>query len=144
MRYIVSQKGSLACVVVSLAGVAYNFTLAVLLAFITHWSFQQLGINALSIDELNLYQLALVTFLIQGILYNLVLGVFNSLPIPPLDGSKALGFLALHFKSAFLLEWFSKMERYGLLVVFIFLFIPPLSEFFIHAPTRFLFSLLLS
>ncbi|MCQ2762749.1 site-2 protease family protein, partial [Helicobacter pylori] len=25
-----------------------------------------------------------------------------------------------------------------------FLFIPPLSEFFIHAPTRFLFSLLLS
>ncbi len=48
------------------------------------------------------------------------------------------------FKSAFLLEWFSKMERYGLLVVFVFLFIPPLSEFFIHAPTRFLFSLLLS
>ncbi|AFI05309.1 site-2 protease family protein [Helicobacter cetorum] len=144
MRYIVSQKGSLACVIVSLAGVFYNFSLALILALITHFSFHHFEINALDFNHLNLYQLALMTFLIQGILYNLVLGIFNSLPIPPLDGSKALGFLALYFKSTLLLEWFSKMERYGLLIVFVFLFIPPLSEFFIHAPTRFLFSLLLS
>ncbi|WRB67842.1 hypothetical protein KVD52_04055 [Helicobacter pylori] len=55
-----------------------------------------------------------------------------------------IGHEIMHGLSAFLLEWFSKMERYGFLVVFIFLFIPPLSEFFIHAPTKFLFSLLLS
>ncbi|WP_104761562.1 site-2 protease family protein [Helicobacter cetorum] len=144
IRYIIARKGALACVIVSLAGVAYNFLLAIIFAIIAHFVFQSFGIADLRLENLELWQLILATFLIQSILYNIVLGIFNSIPIPPLDGSKALSFLALHFKIPSLLEWFSKMERYSMLIVFLFLFIPPLSEFFIHAPTRFLFSLLLS
>ncbi|WP_104747617.1 site-2 protease family protein [Helicobacter cetorum] len=144
IRHIVLKKGALACVVVSLAGVMYNFILAVVLALIAHFVFQSFGVVNLGLENLKLWQLILVTFLAQGMLYNIILGIFNSLPIPPLDGSKALGFLALHFGNTSILAWFSKMERYSMLVVFLFLFIPQLSEFFIHAPTRFLFSFLLS
>jgi Zn-dependent protease len=57
--------------------------------------------------------------LIQAILINLVLGVFNLVPIPPLDGSKILASLAPD-------AWMQKIlsfERYGFLLVFVFLYL---------------------
>ncbi len=70
------RKGEL---FVSLAGVASNFTLAIIATIIYHLSLIYLPNNGLIIG--------LAQFTV-GI--NLMLGIFNLLPIPPLDGYNAL------------------------------------------------------
>lgn len=63
-------------ILVSLAGPASNFIVAFIVGFI------------LSLDKINnpiLFKITLIT-----LWYNIILGVFNLLPFPPLDGSKIL------------------------------------------------------
>lgn len=67
---------------------------------------------------------------------NLILAVFNLVPIPPLDGSKVL-FAALP-KSAYALETF--FEKYGFIVLLIFIFflsgiILPIASFIFYLIT---------
>jgi Zn-dependent protease len=65
-----------------------------------------------------------------GILLNFVLAVFNLLPIPPLDGSHVVANL-LPAPTAFA---FRSVGQYGLLIVFLLLFIPGLlSTIFLPA-----------
>ncbi len=88
---------------VSLAGPLANFGLAILCVIPI-----KLGlVNQLSYE-----------ILIQAIIINLVLGTFNLIPIPPLDGSKVLAALAPDRWMYKILEW----ERYGFLIVFVFLY----------------------
>jgi Zn-dependent protease len=71
--------------------------------------------------------------LIQAILLNIVLGTFNLIPIPPLDGSKILAFFAPDV-------WMEKilaLERYGFLLVLVFLMLGILDKILI--PVIFLF-----
>lgn len=79
---------------VSLAGVLTNFLLAILFGFI---------IINFEISNDNLYQMFLI-----AMWYNLMLGIFNLLPFPPLDGSKIVASL-LPTKLEYL---FYKYERY--------------------------------
>ena len=87
---------------VSLAGPLSNFLLAILFVIPI-----KLGIaNEIAYP-----------ILIQAILINIILGTFNLIPIPPLDGSKILASLAPD-------EWMYKilsLERYGFLLVLVFL-----------------------
>jgi Zn-dependent protease len=54
-----------------------------------------------------------------AILINLVLMIFNLMPIPPLDGSKVLMvFLPFNWQMQFM-----KLERYGMILVILFIFI---------------------
>lgn len=72
----------------------------------------------------------LVNFMALIVQINLLLMVFNLVPIPPLDGSKVImPFLSYNWKIKFL-----KMERYGFMlvlafVIFGFQFIVPLINF---------------
>ena len=87
---------------VSLAGPLSNFALAILLTVPI---------------KLGLANPVAYPILIQAILINLVLGTFNLIPIPPLDGSKILAALAPD-------EWMHKilsLERWGFILVIIFL-----------------------
>lgn len=61
-------------------------------------------------------------FLLLGIIVylNILLAVFNLVPIPPLDGSKVL-FAAVPKTESFL-RLFAQLERYGMLLVFLFVF----------------------
>jgi Zn-dependent protease len=60
-------------------------------------------------------------FLIYFMLSNLVLGLFNLLPIPPLDGGRiAVGLLPLE-----LAKIWARLERAGILIVLLVVFILP-------------------
>ncbi|NMC36232.1 site-2 protease family protein [Candidatus Beckwithbacteria bacterium] len=78
---------------ISLAGPASNFILASLLALLLRFS------------------PVLTMIVLPMIMINVGLGVFNLLPIPPLDGSKILSGLLPGMKSV---EWDDFSQRYGL------------------------------
>lgn len=95
--------------VVALAGPAANFVLAWLAALVFPM-------------EAHSYSQALAQqFLIYFMLSNIVLGMFNLLPIPPLDGGRvAVGILPLGMARA----W-ARLERAGILIVLLVVFILP-------------------
>lgn len=59
----------------------------------------------------------LSTMLAMMVDYNISLGVFNLVPIPPLDGSKVL----FSFLPAKAFNFILNFERYGLFILFIVL-----------------------
>jgi Zn-dependent protease len=87
---------------VAVAGPAMNFVLAFLGALALHGG-------------------VLVDFLTYFILINLVLGLFNLLPMPPMDGGRiAVGLLPLAAARVL-----AETERFGILLVLLVLFILP-------------------
>src|SRR3989344_113797 len=107
---------------VSLAGPASNFILAAIFALPIR--FGQISAETTGFD-----------ILLQAIVLNLVLGIFNLIPIPPLDGSKIF---ASFFPSA-LMERFLELERFGFLLILLFLYsglgnltLFPLLQFFLR------------
>jgi Zn-dependent protease len=99
---------------VSLAGPGINFALALGFAALYH----ALLWLVLLLDGAWVGALMLLVHIAQyGVLFNLVLGIFNLFPIPPLDGSKILaGFLP--YKGA---AFIYGLERYGFVLIIILL-----------------------
>lgn len=95
---------------VSAAGILANFGLAVAAAIIYHL------LNALP----QTFPSLLGSLLRFTVLINLVLGIFNLFPIPPLDGSKVL-LSQLPYNLA---KEYQKIERYGILILLILLMVP--------------------
>lgn len=63
-------------------------------------------------------------FLVYFCATNLILGIFNLIPIPPLDGSRiAVGFLPDDLARAYL-----QMERFGFILIFILLYMGALDK----------------
>ncbi len=103
---------------VSFAGPASNFILAIL--FILPIKFGLLnGVVA--------------EYWIKAVVINLVLGTFNLLPIPPLDGSKILASLL----PTNAMYWILSMERYGFFIVIIFLMLGILDKILVPVITSF-------
>lgn len=97
--------------VVAAAGPAMNFLLAWLAGVVAH------GLDILPQGAGEL----MVEFLNNFIDINLVLGLFNLLPIPPLDGGRiVVGLLP----EPLALAW-AKMERFGILIVLLLVFLIP-------------------
>ncbi|MBI2018886.1 site-2 protease family protein [Candidatus Daviesbacteria bacterium] len=95
---------------VSAAGILANFSLAIAAAIIYHI------LNALP----QTFPAILGELLRFTVLINLVLGIFNLFPIPPLDGSKIL-ISQLPYNLA---KQYQKIEPYGMLILLILLMIP--------------------
>lgn len=70
----------------------------------------------------------------KAVILNLVLGTFNALPIPPLDGSKIIASLLPDNIMYKILE----MERFGFLLVLAFLFLGILDKILLPVITFFL------
>ncbi|MDP3740838.1 MAG: site-2 protease family protein [bacterium] len=90
---------------VSLAGPATNFILAFAFALPIRLGMISEGMPGFSI-------------LLQAVLMNLVLGIFNLIPIPPLDGSKILASIV----SDEMMYKILSLERYGFLLIILFLY----------------------
>lgn len=101
-----------AMMVVAAAGPAMNFALAFLASLALLALFPDAGID----DE----RLPVV-FLIAFIEFNLVLGLFNLIPLPPLDGGRiVVGLLPFALARA----WAS-IERYGIVIVILLVVVLP-------------------
>lgn len=97
--------------VVALAGVAANFAVAIIAAILFH------------LVPLSLMQAGGIPFLDVlsfTVTINLILGVFNLIPIPPLDGSKVV-LSQLPYKLA---RQYEHLERYGFMIILFLWFFP--------------------
>lgn len=135
IRSIIHSRGYGAAIGVALAGVSYNLALALFASMLLFSDILDLSMQSLvgSISVL------LLLYLIQ---YNVVLCVFNLLPIPPLDGSQALLFAALKFRLYTFAKFLESIAPYGMLIVFVILFIPSLSSILFYPATMLLRFLL--
>lgn len=99
-------------VLVSLAGPGSNFLLMAGAALVARWMFDAGGGLGGTFDATTSDLLLEIVFFFA--IVNLLLGVFNLLPIPPLDGSALLERL---LPSEWLPAW-HRFRPYGLLVIF--------------------------
>jgi Zn-dependent protease len=115
--------------IISLAGPLSNFILASLLSILLKLFifFNILNIHTIGI---NLF----LMFMVELIYYNILLGIFNLIPIHPLDGFKIVGGLLPERRAR---EWY-ELERYGF--IFLLLLIIPIGSApmvtYIIAPIR--------
>ena len=109
---------------VSLAGIVSNLGLAVVFTLmasvVVAVQGSGAGVGLGSLQGVDTVMGALRTVAFYGIFINLLLAVFNLLPIPPLDGSHVV----YHFLPEGLRERYRELGRYGILILMgaIFLF----------------------
>ena len=97
---------------VAIAGPLSNITLAVLCSVIVKLL---IVVSPTTIRQFP-WVIELLTY---GVIINIVLAVFNMIPIPPMDGSRVLyRFLSVTGRS-----WLDKMEPYGLLIIILLSFL---------------------
>lgn len=109
------RRPRLGMAIVAAAGPGMNFALAILAGLAAH----PIEWMAPLFDPLSV--LWLYRFLVLLILANLVLGLFNLLPIPPLDGGRILvGILPRAAAIAL-----ARTERFGMLIVIALVFLLP-------------------
>ena len=133
---VIKNGGYNAAMQVDLARIVYNFTLA---AFA---SIALMSMTQPTTDDGLLY-IFIYLFVFQLLVINVVLGVFNLLPIPQFDGAHFIMHLALKYKVNAVAEFFYKNERYGIIVVLIVL-MTPLKDYLLILPVETILQLLLS
>ena len=133
---VIRNGGYNAAMQVSLAGIVYNLFLATLMSIVL-LSLPQ-PTEADGIGYLFLYLLVMKLMLI-----NVILAVFNLLPIPGFDGSHFISYLALKYNIRAVAEFFAKAEPYGMIVIIIIL-VTPLKIPLVMWPIEALLHLLLN
>jgi len=133
---VIRNAGYNGAMQVDLAGIVYNFTLA---------AFASIAIVSMAQPTTadGIAYLFLYIFVYQLLIINVVLGVFNLLPIPQFDGAHFLMHLALKFKINVVAEFFYKNERYGIIFVLVVL-MTPLKDYLLIMPVQTILGLLLS
>jgi len=133
---VIARGGYNAAMQVDLAGIVYNFTLAVVAS---------IAIMSMSkpISTDSLFYIFTYIFVFQLLIINVVLGVFNLLPIPQFDGAHFLMHLSLKHKINAVATFFYKNEKYGIIVVLIIL-MTPLKDYLLLMPVQTIIQLLLS
>ena len=124
IRTVINNGGYNGAIAVSLAGIAYNFTIAILAIIALKF------IPTVSSDAMYF----LKAFLTYTLIYNIILGIFNLFPIPPLDGSQALGFLMRKSDYHQGANFLDSIGQYGMIILIIMI-ASPLSQY-VFAPMK--------
>jgi Zn-dependent protease len=132
IREVIRNAGYKGAINVSLAGIYYNFSLAI--AASVALSYMDFEASRTLIESF------ILLFIVQSLIYNVVLGFFNLMPIPPLDGSHAVAYLAAWFSLDKVVKFYSSIERYGM-VILILIIATPASRYF-FAPIRYIINFL--
>jgi Zn-dependent protease len=122
---------------ISLGGPAANLVTAVVLAVLIHIVLFVFGGRAVG-QGTSFILAPLVYILLFGVKINVILAIFNLIPIAPLDGAKILGGM-LPRQQAYELE---KLEPYGFIILMLLVFTGAVS-YVIIPPVRFIETLLL-
>lgn len=131
MRTVIANRGTNGAIMVTLAGITYNFTLAIIFAIAYHiYGEPNSGVETF-----------VHNLLFQLVLINTVLGFFNLWPIPPLDGSQALKYFAIGKGWRGVVLWLDKVYPYGMFIL-IAIIATPLGNIF-FAPVKWLLQILL-
>ncbi len=126
MWTVVRNGGYNGAIAVSMAGIAYNLLMAITAS---------VALGFVGGETL------LTQILYYLVIYNVILAVFNLWPIPPLDGSNALGYIGRKFGIRAIDDFNAKIGGYGMIILIIIL-ATPLSSIFM-LPARVLLSILL-
>jgi Zn-dependent protease len=136
MYKVIQRGGYNAAMQVDLAGIVYNFTIG---------AFAAIALTAMSapttVDSLT--YIFFYIFVYQLLIINIVLGVFNLLPIPQFDGGHFLMHLALKYNIKSVAEFYYKYDRYGMIIVLVIL-MTPLNQYLLFMPVQYIIHLLLS
>lgn len=122
---------------VAVAGPVTNFMLAILFALLFRTLAPMVLNSTGGMTESVLYPLALIAK--YGVIINVLLGVFNLMPIPPMDGSKVLAGFMPHEAGARYLS----IGRYGFFIVLL-LIATGLFSRVIGPPVMYISSILLN
>ncbi len=114
MHTVVKNGGTNAAVSVSLAGITYNFVLAAVCA----------ALFPLVSHPESIFGAFMALFLYQSFIINIILGVFNLWPIPPLDGANALRYLAQGWNMKGFVNFYDRLYPYGMIILVAVLFTP--------------------
>jgi len=113
-RIVMHNGGHDGLIAVSLAGIAFNFTLALIAVIALQFAPPAESLVTYFITKLLWYT----------VIYNVVLGVFNLYPIPPLDGSHVVSHffskMGIHSVAAF----YNKISQYGMILLMIIIATP--------------------
>jgi Zn-dependent protease len=134
-RYLRNPKKDMLWI--SLGGPAANLVTAGVLAVILHVIAALLGWGMIGRDS-GFVLIPLVRMLIFGVNINVILAIFNLIPIAPLDGSKILSGM-LPRRQAY---EFEKLEPYGFIIL-IGLLVTGVVGYVIFPPVHFIVNLLL-
>ncbi len=133
---VLRNGGYNAAMQVSLAGIAYNLFLATLSSVILVSLAQPSEADGIA-------YLFGYLFIMKLLLINVVLAVFNLLPIPGFDGAHFISYLSLKYKIRAVAEFFAKAEPYGMIVIIIIL-VTPLKIPLVMWPIQAVLNLLLN
>lgn len=108
------KEGRKDIALISLAGPLTNILLAIIAGLLIHTFYPQLPLGLVSINGI----LGLILY--STLTLNLLLAIFNLIPIPPLDGSKVFAFILPKKEAAAYLA----LESVGMFIIFLLLFFP--------------------
>lgn len=128
---VIRNGGYQAMIAVALAGVTFNFLLAIFLSTIVPLISHPDGGMTLFV----------YLFVMQSIVVNVVLGVFNLFPVPPLDGSKVITYFAAKMKYRSIVDFMEKIYPYGM--VFVLLIVATPIGDYMFRPVGWILSILL-
>jgi len=135
MSTVIRNAGYKGAMQVDLAGIVYNLTLAVFASVIL------LAMSRPTTAD-SLFYIFTYIFVYQLLIINVVLAVFNILPIPQFDGAHFIMHLALKYKINSIAKFLYKNERYGIIIVLIIL-MTPLKDYLLFIPVQKILGLLL-
>jgi Zn-dependent protease len=116
-RIVMKNGGYDGLIAVSLAGIAFNLTLAMIAVILLQFVPPAQSLMTYFITKLLWY----------SVIYNVVLGIFNLYPIPPLDGSHAISHIFSKMGIHSVSNFFNKISQYGMIILMVII-ATPLSQ----------------
>ncbi len=136
---VMRNGGENGAIKVALAGITFNFLLIALFSFI--YLFFDFAVLKSSLLNSTIIEKFFYIFIANSIIINALLGFFNLLPIPPLDGSQALKYFAMKHRWYKLIDWINKLTPYGLFILMVIIATPIANYLFM--PIFLLISIIL-